>query len=304
MLKDLKELPKVSESISFIYIEFARIEQDNFSIKAVRENEEVPIPVTVFSTLFLGPGTSITHQAIKICAEVGCLIVWLGRNCTPFYAQGFGETKSSRNFLRQVECYSDDEKRVEVAKRLYSLRFPNINLENKSIQQMMGMEGSRVSTIYSTYSRIFGVKWLGRKYKKGTYTKSDNINQAITYSNSLLYGVCQSIIVSMGYNVTLGFIHTGNILSFVYDLADVYKMKTTVLAAFKYMAKNKEKEEVDLNLLRTEVYNTFTDVDLMKQIPKDLGYLFGWTEESKNESGSLWNGLSEVNFGVNYGDNL
>lgn len=71
MLKDFKELPRLTDSIPYIYIEFARIEQDNFSIKAVRKNGEISIPVTAFCVLFLGQGTSITHQAVKICAEVG-----------------------------------------------------------------------------------------------------------------------------------------------------------------------------------------------------------------------------------------
>ena len=305
MLKDFKELPRVSDSISYLYIEFARIEQDNFSIKAVRENGEIPIPITAFCVIFLGPGTSITHQAIKICAEVGTLIVWVGQNLNYFYASGFGETRSSRNLLKQVKYFSDDDLHLDVVRKMYHLRFPQVDMSDKTIAQMRGMEGTRVKSIYSTYSKAFGVPWHGRDYKKGDYMKSDMINQAITYSNNLLYGVCKSVVVSLGYNVSLGFIHTGNVLSFIYDLSDLYKMETTVPASFKTVSiLNRQKRgELDYNLLRKNLYEFFNDRDLLKRIPKDLDYLFDGSElENINEDGALWDGNNgEVVFGKNYG---
>lgn len=304
MLKDFKELPRVSDSISYLYIEFARIEQDNFSIKAVRENGEIPIPITAFCVLFLGPGTSITHQAIKICAEVGVLIVWVGQNLNYFYASGFGETRSSRNLLKQVKYFSDENLHLEVVRKMYGLRFNNMDMRDKTIAQMRGMEGTRVKTIYTTYSKSFGVSWHGRDYKKGDYTKSDMVNQALTYTNNLLYGVCKSVIISLGYNASLGFIHTGNILSFVYDLADLYKMEMTVPASFKTVSMlNKQgRTDLDYQLLRKNLYEFFNDRELLKRIPKDLEYLFNGSEiENINEDGALWDGSTEVVFGKNYG---
>lgn len=305
MIKDFKELPRVSDSISYLYIEFARIEQDNFSIKAVRETGEISIPITAFCVLFLGPGTSITHQAIKICAEVGVLVVWVGQNLNYFYASGFGETRSSRNLLKQVEFYSNECLHIEVVRKMYCLRFPGVDMSDKTIAQMRGMEGTRVKTIYSTYSKLFGVSWHGRDYKKGDYLKSDMINQAITYSNNLLYGVCKSVVISLGYNPSLGFIHTGNILSFIYDLSDLYKMETTVPASFKTvsMLNKMGRKDLDYNLLRKNLYEFFNEKDLLKKIPKDLDYLFeGIDIENINEDGALWNGKNEeVVFGKNYG---
>jgi CRISPR-associated protein Cas1 len=49
----------------------------------------------------------------------------------------------------------------------------------------------------------------------------------------LLYGLCHAAILSAGYSAAIGFIHTGKLLSFVYDVADFYKTETTIPLAFE-----------------------------------------------------------------------
>ena len=44
--------------------------------------------------------------------------------------------------------------------------------------------------------------------------------------------------LAAGYAPAVGFIHTGKPLSFVYDVADVYKFETVVPVAFKVAASN------------------------------------------------------------------
>lgn len=306
MSQDFKELPKISDSISYIYVEYARIEQDNYALKLVRENSSVLLPITNFLVMFLGPGTSITHQAIKVYAELGVLVIWCGQNLNYFYASGFGRTRSSKNMLMQIDFYKDNELHLQVVRKMYELRFKNISLEDKNLNQMRGLEGSRVKSMYKTYSKLFNVPWTYRDYKVGDIEKSDMINQAITYSNNILYGLCKAIILIMGFNVSIGFIHTGNIFSFVYDIADLYKMETSVLASFKTVGYLRQRniKNLDYNLLRNEIYKTYSELKLLQKIPKDLKYLFGSISNIEETSCGLWDNFSEVSQGKNYAGDI
>ncbi len=72
-MKDLQELPKLRDSVTYIYFEHAIIEQDAQSIVAIRKDGRVPIPVAATTCLLLGPGTSITHAAIRTIGENECI---------------------------------------------------------------------------------------------------------------------------------------------------------------------------------------------------------------------------------------
>ena len=68
-MKDLNTLPRLSDSISYLYIERAVIEQEAASITAFRKGERIPIPVATIDALFLGPGTKITHAAVRTAVD-------------------------------------------------------------------------------------------------------------------------------------------------------------------------------------------------------------------------------------------
>lgn len=38
----------------------------------------MPIPVSGVTCLLLGPGTNVTHAAIRIMADSGCMVIWCG----------------------------------------------------------------------------------------------------------------------------------------------------------------------------------------------------------------------------------
>lgn len=299
MLKDLKELPKITDSISYIYIEAGRIVQDSFSIKIIKESGEISLPVTNFCVLFLGPGTSITHQAVKICAESGVLIIWCGENLNSFYASGNGETRSGKNLMRQVEYFSNEEKHINVVRKMYQLRFPKIDMINMSIEQMRGIEGTRVRSFYKECSKVYNVPWVGRSYDKNNIKSGDLVNQCITYGDQLLYAICHAIIITMGFSPTIGFIHINNIRSFVFDIADLYKSEFVIPIAFKVASYNSGNSE---GLMRREFHKQVGEKKLLKKIVTDLEYLFG--EEIKEEliEGNLWTENGEIEFGKNYGE--
>ena len=232
-MRNLQELPKLRDSLSYLYLEHGRLEQDSKSVAFVDKNNGVtPIPAAALSVLMLGPGTSVTHAAIKALADNGCLLVWTGEDATRMYAQGSGETRKAYHLLRQAELAGDPAKRLGVVRRMYEIRFAEPLEPALTLPQIRGLEGVRVREAYAQASRDFGVEWTGRRYDRQKWSNADPINQAISSANALLNGLCHAAIVSGGYSPALGFIHTGKQLSFVYDIADLYKTEITIPVAF------------------------------------------------------------------------
>lgn len=242
-MDDLHILPKLRDSLSYLYIEHAVIQRYRHSVQVVDQQGRTPLPAAALGALLLGPGTSITHEAIKVLARVGCSVVWVGEDGTHFYAQGTGETRKGYRLLRQAALVSDPEARRAVAVAMYQCRFAESLDPGLTLEQIRGHEGARVRSIYQVMSRRFGVKWRGRRYDRGDWDASDPVNRALSAANSLLNGICHAAIVSGGYSAGLGFIHTGKQLSFVYDVADLYKTELTIPAAFETVAYGEDKIE-------------------------------------------------------------
>ncbi len=57
-------------------------------------------------------------------------------------------------------------------------------------------------------------------------------------ANHCLYGLCEAAILAAGYAPAIGFLHTGKPLSFVYDIADLFKFTVSVPIAFKVASAN------------------------------------------------------------------
>lgn len=132
---------------------------------AIQKDGRIPIPVSSTTCLMLGPGTSVTHAAIKTMASNGCMAIWCGENISHFYASGIGETHSSRNLLRQAELCMNQDTHLAVATRMYAIRFGDVGKRDHTLQQLRGLEGIRVKQAYKLASRATGIPWNGRSYK-------------------------------------------------------------------------------------------------------------------------------------------
>src|SRR5438132_11177662 len=121
-MKDLHLLPKVRDSWSYLYVEHCQIDQEASSVAIHDKNGQVPFPCASTTLLMLGPGTTITHAAVRALADNGCLVMWAGEQGVRFYAQGLGETRSSQRLLQQARLCCDPAMRLLVVRRLYQLR--------------------------------------------------------------------------------------------------------------------------------------------------------------------------------------
>src|SRR6266545_2365772 len=102
-IRDLHELPKLRDGLSYLYLEHGRIDQSQKAIEYFNKDGRVLVPVASLAVLLLGPGTSITHAAIKTLTDNGCLVNWCGEEGVRFYAQGLGETRKGYQLIRQAE---------------------------------------------------------------------------------------------------------------------------------------------------------------------------------------------------------
>lgn len=279
-MQDLHELPKLRDSLSYLYVEHAILNQKDHAIEFIREDAgRVMIPVATLSVLLLGPGTKITHAAIRTLSDNGCSVVWVGEAGTKFYAFGTGETRRSYHLLRQAEMSCDPELRLGVVRRMYQARFPESLDPGLSLEQIRGMEGARVRSSYHRASREYGIPWQGRNYDRGNWAGSDPINRALSAAHALLNGLCHAAIVSGGYSPALGFIHTGKQLSFVYDVADLYKAEITIPLAFETVAASSLK--VDARA-RAACREKFRQGKLLERILPDIDRLLQIEQVAEN----------------------
>jgi CRISP-associated protein Cas1 len=306
-MNNLRVLPKVRDSLSYLYVEHCRIDQEAKAIAIHDQQGKFPVPCSSLSLLMLGPGSTITHAAVRTLADNGCLVAWTGEEGVRMYALGQGETRYARNILRQAWLCSHRALRLGVVMQLYRMRFDEALDNSLSLEQVRGMEGVRVRQSYARFSAETGVPWSGRSYKRQSWDQADPINRALSAANSCLYGICHAAIVSTGYSPALGFIHTGKMLSFVYDVADLYKTEVTIPAAFQVVAEGTENLE---SRVRHACRDYFRAVRLLQRVVPDIEHALGTPDISADHDldidpaapGSLWdNENGEVAGGVNRG---
>ncbi|MBE0510780.1 MAG: type I-E CRISPR-associated endonuclease Cas1 [Gammaproteobacteria bacterium] len=267
-------LPQVKDKYPFIYLERGRLEIDDSSIKWIdSERNVVPLPVATLNTILLGPGTTVTHDAIKTAVAANCSVSWVGEDSLLFYAAGFLPTADTRNLKHQIELAANPKKSLEVARRMFARRFPDAELDGKSLKEMMGMEGHRVRLLYQQKAEEYQVGWKGRQFTPGKFDLSDMANQVLTATNAALYGILCSAVHSMGFSPHIGFIHSGSPLPLVYDLADLYKEDLCVDLAFSLtrdMAGRYDKHKVSAAFRERVI-----EIDLLKRTTEDIQDMLG-----------------------------
>jgi len=273
-----ENLPRISDRYPFVYLEYGRLEVDDSSVKWIdNEKEIVHIPVAMLNCIILGPGTSVTHEAVKATTASNCGICWGGEDTLLFYAGGISPTAKTTNFRKQIFLSSSKQKSIEIAKKLFKKRFPNLDVGDMSIKELMGIEGSRVQQMYEEMANKYKIVWLGRRYTPGKFELSDLSNQILTACNSYLYGIICSVVHSLGYTPYAGFIHSGSPLPFVYDMADLYKKDPCVDLAFSLPAKLSG--EYNKEVVSSAFIQKALDVKLLENITLDIKDLFGGVEE-------------------------
>jgi len=275
-MRTLHELPRFRDRWSHLYLEMGRLDVDAEGLVFQQGESFVRVPIDQLSIIMLGPGSTVTHAAVKSLSQNNCLLAWTGQDGVRLYAASIGGTYSARRMIRQAKLVSDEEKRLEVAWRMYRFRFKESVPAVVSLETIRGMEGIRVRRVYAEASTKYGVEWKGRRYDQDDWSKGDPINRALSAANACLYGVCHASILSAGYSSALGFVHTGKMLSFVYDIADLYKTELTIPTAFRVTAENHPELE---RTVRIECRKAFHEFRLMDRLLPDIAEVLGVSDD-------------------------
>jgi len=233
LLPPLKPLP-IKERMSVVFIERGEIDVlDGAFVVVDATGIRTHIPVGGVACIMLEPGTRLSHRAAALAARVGTLLVWVGEAGVRLYSSGQPGGARSDRLLYQAKLALDDDLRLKVVRKMYAVRFGEEPPARRSVEQLRGIEGARVRRTYQLLARQFGVEWTGRDYEADSWDSADLPNRCLSAATSCLYGVTEAAVLAAGYAPAVGFIHTGKPLSFVYDVADVYKFDTVVPVAFK-----------------------------------------------------------------------
>lgn len=267
MLPSLKPIP-IKERLSVLYVERCQLDVLDGAFVAVdATGVRTHIPVGGVACLMLEPGVRVSHAACKLAAQVGTLLVWVGEAGVRFYSAGQPGGARADRLLYQARLALDDDARLKVVREMYRRRFGEEPPQRRSVEQLRGIEGTRVRATYQTLAKQYGVTWHARNYDHSDWNKADLPNRCLSAATACLYGVTEAAVLAAGYAPAIGFIHTGKPLSFVYDVADIYKFETVVPVAFAVAAKGGGQVEREVRLRCRDV---FRKTRLLERIIPDI----------------------------------
>jgi CRISPR-associated protein Cas1 len=243
LLPPLKPLP-IKDRVSMVFIQYGQIDVlDGAFVVVDKTGVRTHIPVGSVACIMLEPGTRISHAAVRLASQVGTLLVWVGESGVRLYASGQPGGARADRLLYQAKLALDDDFRLKVVRRMYELRFGEPAPARRSVEQLRGIEGARVRAHYKMLAQRYGVEWRSRNYDQKEWDAADVPNRCLSAATACLYGIAEAAVLAAGYAPAVGFIHTGKPLSFVYDVADVYKFQTVVPLAFAVAAKSPPEPE-------------------------------------------------------------
>jgi len=260
----LKPIP-IKDRISMIFVYYGRIDVKDGAFVVVDEanGERKHIPVGSVASIMLEPGTRISHAAVKLAAITGTLLIWVGEAGVRLYSSGQPGGARSDKLLYQAKLALDENLRLKVVKKMFEIRFGEKPPERRSVDQLRGIEGIRVKKLYELMAKQYGVKWRGRRYDPRDWSAGDVANKCVSSATSCIYGVTEAAILAAGYAPAVGFLHSGKPLSFVYDIADIFKFETVVPVAFRIAAKNPAQPD---RAVRIACRDIFRETRLLKKI--------------------------------------
>ena len=254
----------MKERVSLLFIEYGQIDVIDGAFVVIDKNGiRTHIPVGSIACLMLEPGTRVSHAAAALASRVGTLLVWVGEAGVRLYASGQPGGARADRLLYQAKLALDDAARLKVVRKMYELRFKEKPPERRSVDQLRGIEGVRVRKTYQLLAQRHGVPWDGRKYDPYNWDNSNIVNRCLSAATACLYGITEAAVLAAGYAPAVGFIHTGKPLSFVYDIADLFKFDTVIPVAFQVAARNPREPEREVRLACRDI---FRQTKLLKRI--------------------------------------
>ncbi len=194
------------------------------------------LPHQSVSLVLLGPGSTVSHDALRLLARHGVGLVAIGEDGVRFYTAQPLLPDFSHLARAQASFWADERKgRLLVARRMYALRLGEV-LPHRDIAVLRGIEGARMKETYRLAAERAGIRWNGRRYDRQNPNAADRPNQALNHAASAVEAAAAIAVAATATIPQLGFIHEDSGQSFVLDVADLVRDSVTIPCAFKAAA--------------------------------------------------------------------
>jgi len=200
------------------------------------------LPYQQISNLLLGPGTTISHDALRLMARHQTGLLAIGSNAVRLYATSMPVGPDSAKRARtHARLWSDENARITVARAMYAQRIGEaLPGHIRDINTLRGIEGRRVKRVYQNLASQYGVQWKGRRYDRHAPEETDVINKAINHAATATYAASRIAVAVTGTIPQLGFIHEASGHAFALDIADLFRSSTTLPIAFQAVKRNRK----------------------------------------------------------------
>jgi CRISPR-associated protein Cas1 len=226
-----------SDRHGLVWLDRGRLEVEDGCLRFVTAGGGVlptgdyQIPHQAVSIILLGPGSSVTHDALRLLARHGCALAAIGEGAVRFYTAPPLLPDSSATARAQVNLWADPQTRMEVARAMYGLRFGEI-VRTRDINVLRGQEGARIKRSYQLAAERYEIPWRGRDYDRANPDSADLPNQALNHAATAMSAAAAVAVAAIGAIPQLGFIHEDSGQAFVLDIADLNRHDVTLDIAF------------------------------------------------------------------------
>lgn len=216
----------------------------------------VQIPHQTVSMILLGPGSSVTHDALRLLARHGTLMAAVGEDGVRCYTAPALLPDRSDIARRQAELWGSPRRRISVARHMYALRLGEI-LPHRDLDTLRGIEGARVKATYQLMAQRYGIEWKGRHYDRANPGATDIPNQAINHAATAVEAAAAIAVQAVAAIPQLGFIHEDSGQSFILDIADLFRDSITLQIAFTVAKQAATNSQTIDRLIRREAATVF-----------------------------------------------
>lgn len=228
------------------------------------------LPYANTSIVMLGEGTSVTRDAVRMCAEQGVLLVFTGGGGSPFLAgtsetciplDPGGEYRPTEYMQAMARIFFDENHRLRMARALLQRRYRNIEVfwaklpeasdldlaadwlefkDGKNGQRAMRRLADATSTIELLSAEAELSKNLYRLVAKANGLSgfvrdphTDVANRFLDQGNYLMYGIAAFALYNLGISYAFPVLHGKTRRGgLVFDVADLIKDGVALPLAF------------------------------------------------------------------------
>ena len=218
------------------------------------------IPFQSLSMILLGPGSTVSHDALRLMARHGTALVAVGQDGVRCYTAPPLMPDTSDTARRQMRAWADaDGGRITIAKKMYALRLGEV-LPQQDLSALRGVEGARMRRTYRLMAQRYGIEWRNRRYDRTDPDWADLPNQAINHASVAVTSAAVIAVTATGAIPQLGFIHEHSGEAFALDIADLFRDTILLPAAFQ-----SAREVMDQPHLEIERHTRRTTGDLLRR---------------------------------------